>query len=185
MNTIVTSKEDILKNSRDLILREGLSALNVRSVAAACGVSVGSIYNYFSSKSELMCAIIESIWCEIFHQPEDPSVFQDIQSCVSWIYDRMAYGYKQYPGFFTFHSLVFIRDEKSDGEQLMYKTWNHILDGLYSVLIHDSKIRPDAFNEQFTQEKFANIIFSLMLSAMFRQDYNPSVVLEVIRRTLY
>ena len=43
MNTIVTSKEEILKTSRELIQREGWSAVNIRSVAAACGVSVGSI----------------------------------------------------------------------------------------------------------------------------------------------
>ena len=49
MNTVVTSKEDILKVSRKLIQQQGWSAVNIRSVAAACGVSVGSIYNYFDS----------------------------------------------------------------------------------------------------------------------------------------
>lgn len=43
MNTIVTSKEEILKISRDMIQQQGWSAVNIRSVAAACGVSVGSI----------------------------------------------------------------------------------------------------------------------------------------------
>ena len=43
MNTVVTSKEEILKASRSLIQREGWDAINIRSVAAACGVSVGSI----------------------------------------------------------------------------------------------------------------------------------------------
>lgn len=46
MNTVVTSKEDILKASRELIRERGWSAISIRSVAAACGVSVGSIYNY-------------------------------------------------------------------------------------------------------------------------------------------
>ena len=45
MNTIVTSKEDILKNSRELIREKGWTAVSIRSVASACGVSVGSIYN--------------------------------------------------------------------------------------------------------------------------------------------
>ena len=40
MNTIITSKEDILKTSRELIREQGWSAVNIRSVAAACGVSV-------------------------------------------------------------------------------------------------------------------------------------------------
>lgn len=99
MNTIVTSKEEILKTSRALIQEQGWSAVSIRSVAAACGVSVGSIYNYFDSKAELVSATVESVWREIFHRPEDAAVFQDVQACVIWMYERMAYGYEQYPGF--------------------------------------------------------------------------------------
>ena len=65
MNTVVTSKEDILKASRELIRERGWSAISIRSVAAACGVSVGSIYNYFDSKAELMSAAVESVWRDI------------------------------------------------------------------------------------------------------------------------
>ena len=49
----------------------------------------------------------------------------------------------------------------------------------------DRRIRPDAFTEQFTAEKFADVLFSLMLSALMRQDYDASAVLEIVRRTLY
>lgn len=185
MNTIVTSKEEILKTSRELIQREGWSAVNIRSVAAACGVSVGSIYNYFDSKAALMSATVESVWSEIFHRPEDGSVFQDTQACITWLYERMEYGCKQYPGFFTLHSLGFLGEDKSDGRQKMQQTWQHILDGLCSVLQRDAKVRPDAFTQQFTAEKFADLLFSLMLSALLRQDYDPSAVLEIVRRTLY
>lgn len=185
MNTIVTSKEEILKTSRELIQREGWSAVNIRSVAAACGVSVGSIYNYFDSKAALMSVTVESVWCEIFHRPEDGSVFQDTQACITWLYERMEYGCKQYPGFFTLHSLGFLGEDKSDGRQKMQQTWQHILNGLCSVLKRDAKVRPDAFTQQFTAEKFADLLFSLMLSALLRQDYDPSAVLEIVRRTLY
>lgn len=99
MNTIVTSKEDILKNSRELIREKGWAAVSIRSVASACGVSVGSIYNYYDSKAELISATVESVWCEIFHRPQDEAVFQDVQTCVKWMYERMAYGCEQYPGF--------------------------------------------------------------------------------------
>ena len=101
INTVVTSKDEILKASLELIRQQGWSAVSIRSVAAACGVSVGSIYNYFSSKSDLIGATVESVWCEIFHRPEDDAVFHDVQACITWIYARMAYGCERYPGFFT------------------------------------------------------------------------------------
>lgn len=185
MNTIVTSKEEILAVSRELIRQKGWSAVNIRSVAAACGVSVGSIYNYFDSKSALVAAAVESVWCEIFHQPENDAVLQDTQACISWLYSRMEYGGKQYPGFFTLHSLGFMGEDKSDGKRRMQQAWQHILDGLRTVLQRDDKVRPDAFTQQFTAEKCADLLFSLMLSALLRQDYDPSTVLELVRRALY
>ena len=185
MNTVVTSKEDILKASRTLIQKEGWSAVNIRSVASACGVSVGSIYNYFDSKAALMGAAVESVWCEIFHRPEDGAVFQDTLACITWLYGRMEYGCKQYPGFFSLHSLGFLGEDKSDGRQKMQQTWQHILDGLCSVLRRDANVRPDAFTREFTAEKFSDLLFSLMLSALMRQDYDPGAVLEIVRRTLY
>ena len=185
MNTIVTSKEEILKTSRELIQRQGWSAVSIRSVASACGVSVGSIYNYFESKAELVGATVESVWCEIFHCPENAAVFQDVKACITWMYERMAYGCKQYPGFFTLHSLSFMREDKPDGKRRMQQTWKHIWAGLCAVLRQDVKIRPDAFTEQFPAEKAADVLFSLMLSAMLRQDYDPSAVLELVQRMLY
>ena len=185
MNTVVTSKEDILKTSRKLIQKKGWSAINIRSVAASCGVSVGSIYNYFDSKAALVTATVESIWREIFHCPEDNLVFQDTQDCIAWIYGRMEYGSKQYPGFFTLHSLGFIPEDKCDGKRRMQETWQHILTGLSSVLKQDSKIRDGAFTEQFTIEKFADVLFSLMLSALLREDYDSAAVWEIVRRILY
>lgn len=88
-------------------------------------------------------------------------------------------------GFFTLHSLGFMREEKDDGKRRMQQTWQHILAGLCSVLKQDARIRPDAFNEQFTVEKFADVLFFQMLSALLRQDYDPAAVLEIVRRTLY
>lgn len=185
MHAFATSKEKILEASRALIQQQGWSAVNIRSVAAACGVSVGAIYNYFDSKAALVSATVESIWCEIFHRPEDGAVFQDTQACITWMYGRMAYGCKQYPGFFTLHSLGFLQEEKPEGKLRMQETWQHIWNGLCSVLRRDPNVRPDAFTEQFTAEKFADILFSLMLAALVRQDYDPTAVLEMVRRTLY
>ena len=182
MNKVVTSKEEILQTSRELIQKKGWSAVSIRSVASACNVSVGSIYNYFDSKTDLVGATIESVWNEIFHTPEDDSVFQDIQSCVQWIYQRMAYGNEKYPGFFTLHSISYMKEDKSDGIHRMHHAWQHILGG---VLKNDSKVRKDAFTDEFTAEKFSGILFSLILSALLKQDFDSSAVCEVVRRTVY
>ena len=185
MNPMATSKETILQTSGKLIQQNGWAGVNIRSVAAACGVSVGCIYNYFESKTDLLSATVESIWNDIFHHPEDEAVFQDTLSCVRWMYKQLEYGCQRYPGFFTHHALGFVRQDTADGKQQMQRAWQHILDALCTVLRNDTRIRADAFTEEFTVEKFAEMLFSLMLSALVRQDFDPSTVLEIVQRAVY
>ena len=185
MNPMATSKENILQISRNLIQQNGWAGVNIRSVAAACGVSVGCIYNYFESKTDLLSATVESIWSDIFHHPEDEAVFQDTLSCVRWMYKQLEYGCQRYPGFFTHHALGFVQQDTANGKQQMQRAWQHILDALCTVLRNDARIRADAFTEEFTVEKFAEMLFSLMLSALVRQDFDPSTVLEIVRRAVY
>ena len=185
MNPMATSKENILQISRKLIQQNGWAGVNIRSVAAACGVSVGCIYNYFESKTDLLSATVESIWSDIFHHPEDEAVFQNSLSCVRWMYKQLEYGCQRYPGFFTHHALGFVQQDTADGKQQMQRAWQHILDALCTVLRNDTRIRADAFTEEFTVEKFAEMLFSLMLSALVRQDFDPSTVLEIVRRAVY
>ena len=47
MNTVITSREAILETCRRLVKEQGWSSVNIRNVAAVCGISVGSIYYYF------------------------------------------------------------------------------------------------------------------------------------------
>ena len=115
MNPMATSKENILQISRKLIQQNGWAGVNIRSVAAACGVSVGCIYNYFESKTDLLSATVESIWSDIFHHPEDEAVFQDTLSCVRWMYKQLEYGCQRYPGFFTHHALGFVQQDTGPG----------------------------------------------------------------------
>lgn len=127
----------------------------------------------------------EPFWHEIFFHSQDEQVFDDVTTCILWIYERLQYGNKQFPGFFSLHSFGFMREERTDGKKRMIQTWGHIINGLCDVLKNDSKIRPNVFDQQFTEKQFADILFSLILVSMIRQDYNPSSILMLINKTLY
>ena len=106
-------------------------------------------------------------------------------SSVKWMFGRLEYGCERYPGFFTHHSLGFMQQDTEDGKRQMRQAWQHILDELRAVLLRDGKVRPDAFTADLTPDAFAQALFSLMLSAAVRQDFDPSAVLEIVRRTIY
>ena len=67
----------------------------------------------------------------------------------------------------------------------MQENWNHILDIFCLILENDENINKDSFSKDFTVKKFADVLFSLMLSALLRKDFDPSNVIEIIKRTLY
>lgn len=60
----------IIKNLEDRLLEEaarqirasGYGAMTVRSVAKACGIGVGTVYNYFPSKEALVAAYMLEDW---------------------------------------------------------------------------------------------------------------------------
>ena len=185
MNTVITSKEAILNISRQLIQKQGCTAINIRNVAAACGVSIGSIYNYFNSKSDLMAAVIESVWHDIFHFPDNIDNSINFLDCVSIIFNNIQEGVKKYPGFFTLHSISFLGNDKVNGQKLMAKSWEHIQAVLYNILCNDKNIRKEAFNEILTPQKFTDIIFSLIISALIQQNYDCTAILEMIKKTIY
>ena len=59
------------------------------------------------------------------------------------------------------------------------------IESLQNILKNDPKIRPGVFDENFTEMQFAEILFSLMLVSVIREDYDPSSVLMLINKTLY
>lgn len=185
MKSAVTSKEEILAVCRDLIHGQSGAALNVREVAAACGISVGTIYNYFGSKSELVEAAVESVWYDIFRCEDKEPAFGTTQDCLCWLLDRLAYGNKQYPGFFLLHSIRFAHDDRDGGKQRMEKVWARIIDLLQRVIRQDPLVQPQVFDADFTPKQFADLLFSLLLAAQLRGQYDATPALQLVRRLLY
>lgn len=54
--------ERLVLEARRQILMSGYSATTIRSVAKACNISVGTVYNYYSSKEELAAAFLLDDW---------------------------------------------------------------------------------------------------------------------------
>ena len=185
VNTVITSKEAILATSRRLIREQGWEAISIRSVAKACDISVGSIYNYFTGKSDLIAATVESVWCDIFHMPDGRASFNRFTDCIEWAYESMRRGNETYPGFFSMHSMSFVGEDKAGGQELMAKSWNHIQDGFYTVLMRDENVNTAVFDEVFTPRKFVEIIFSLILSSLLRRDYDCAGIVGMAERLLY
>ena len=61
---ILNLREIILRESKRILKTESYDKLTVRRVAKACGVAVGTVYNYFPSKEALIAEAMMCDWLE-------------------------------------------------------------------------------------------------------------------------
>jgi len=97
MNINVTSREALVTAAREIARTESLSKISIRRVASVCGISVGAIYNYFPTKSELMLAVIEDFWRSAFHSMGD-DLFKEKNFClfIKGVYERYTVMYRRF-----------------------------------------------------------------------------------------
>ena len=55
-------KEQIIEEAKRQLFENGYSQTTIRSVATACGIGVGTMYNYFSSKDMLISSFMLEDW---------------------------------------------------------------------------------------------------------------------------
>ena len=83
------TRENMLEKARSLLIEKGYDACTMREVAAACGVSVGTMYTFFSSKDAMIVHAVAAEWFEVLEG------VKSLSSLKSW---KMEYHSKELSG---------------------------------------------------------------------------------------
>jgi AcrR family transcriptional regulator len=67
---IENPRELILNEAKKILENEGYSQVSIRRVAKECDIAVGTIYNYFPTKKELIIEMMTDFWEEYFYDIE-------------------------------------------------------------------------------------------------------------------
>lgn len=185
MKKIIVSQEEILKVSRKIILEKGIKSLSMRQVASECNVALGSIYNYFPSKADLISTAIESIWAEIFEPFNNAEDFDSYTDCVESMFSVILAGNLKYPGFFNIHSLNFSSEAMPKGKKTMEKYFSHLSEKLFAALEKDAYVRSNAFSGALTQETFIEYTFTLLIAILLKQEKNCDSLIAMIKMCIY
>ena len=57
-------EQRLIEEARKQISESGYGAVTIRSVAKGCGVGIGTVYNYFPSKDDLVASFMAADWKE-------------------------------------------------------------------------------------------------------------------------
>ena len=55
-------EQKLIEEAQKQVAQSGYGAFTIRSVAKACGVGIGTVYNYFQSKDDLLAAFLLDDW---------------------------------------------------------------------------------------------------------------------------
>lgn len=185
INQNVTSKEKIMSACRAIVSQEGISAINMRSVAGKCGIALGSLYNYFPNKNELMIATIESVWQDIFHMESTCKNNMPFADYVEWIFNSILKSSKEYPHFLTAHSMSVAGTEKSIARDTMEDNLKHIKSKMLEMLNRDSVVQQNVFSAGLSKSEFLDFILDNIVLSILQNKRDCHVLIELIVRTIY
>ncbi|MDO4535468.1 MAG: TetR/AcrR family transcriptional regulator [Clostridium perfringens] len=61
-------KEELMIKGKDILVHKGYNALNIRDLAKNCNIGIGTFYNYYQNKDELVRGIIKTDWEKIVEE---------------------------------------------------------------------------------------------------------------------
>ena len=59
-------RSELIKTGKSMLIEKGYKALTMREVASISNIALGTVYNYFSSKDEMVASIMMQDWTEVF-----------------------------------------------------------------------------------------------------------------------
>ncbi len=182
---MIISKETILRESRDIVAKEGLNALSIRKLAKNSNVAVGTIYNYFSSKDELMISTIESVWEDILSLDQARLDTDNFIEYLSNIFKDLSLGIEKYPNFFNIHSLSFKAQNIGKAKDSMTNYIEKVSVNMMEILDKDPNIRKDAFDDDFTKDDLLEFILKTIHSFIAENNHNKDLILKIIKKLIY
>lgn len=160
---------------------EGVDAINIRRLAAETNIAVGTVYNYFDSKQEVLLALTEDFWVTALDQMHNSITQARFSEQVGQIIEFLR-GKMNDCAEILMKSL---REDAATGRIRMAATQRVLHQTLVERLTQDPTIRADAWDATLTRESFAEFVLTHIVFLMQRKDLDAGTFKKIIERVLY
>lgn len=176
-----TLRDTLLALARETADREGLEAVNIRALASRAGVAAGTVYNYFSSKDEILLALTEEYWRGALEEMDAAVTAGDFCGQVREIFLFVRERLQRSAG-----TLMGSLDKvETAGQERMAAMKGRLERDLVRRMEGDPGIREEVWDGDFTRERFARFLMGNMTALWREKEPDVDLLLAVIRKTIY
>lgn len=151
-------REKLLEEAKRQVNENGYSSMTIRSVATACGVGTGTVYNYFPSKDMLVASFMLDDWMICMQSIEQGAKeAEDAKEALYCMHQELLTYKGKYINLFT--------DENAEASYMASSTQRHHL--LTEQLAEPLKIwtrKQDKVDAEFLAEFIAENMLTLTMA---------------------
>ncbi|MCK5129788.1 MAG: TetR/AcrR family transcriptional regulator, partial [Clostridiales bacterium] len=152
----INPKQTILSTAKEIAKKQGINKISIRQVVKLSGISIGTVYNYYSTKADLLVAVIGDFWKEAFMQKEfmtlgDKGFYNKIQEIYESLYKYLS----TYKTDWLKQMALLTTEEKKLGRIKEKEYFSRIYDLILSLMDSDETIREKTWENGLSKEKMA------------------------------
>jgi AcrR family transcriptional regulator len=173
MNRRVTSKEQILDRAMEIAVEEGVDAVNIRRLSTACGISIGSVYNYFKDKDAIIREVSERFWSGIL--ADQDKVYREGMEFTTFLeqYYRYLYG-------------KLVRYDKSWLMGMSGRSPEKDAIALLQKAIRaDNRVNRSIWNMDLNEDKFCEYVMTNIMALLRSGETNCRFFIFLLEHLLY
>lgn len=171
------TNQAILEEALSLFSTQGFAATTMRQIAAKAGVSLGSIYNHFSSKEEIFLAIIKAKHPFLTMLPALGEVeASDLRSFVTAATKKVIEIYEEHPEYVNLFMIEVI-EFKGVHAQLLLQKLIPDLEGFANRFRSYPDVT-DEMNDLLLVRTYISIVFGYVLSTMLLNDIQVKTITD-------
>lgn len=178
-------KEIILSSAKQIALKQGITKINIRSIAQKSGISVGTVYNCYPTKADLLVAVIEDFWSEAFEKInfktlDGKNFYEKIQEVYKNLY---AYLHNFKENWLEQISLLNAQEKKL-GRKKEEEYFAKIHAMIISFMDMDENISSKEWKACISKERTAEFIFDNMLLMLKKDESDFEFFIAILKKLI-
>lgn len=178
-------KEIILSAAKDIALKDSINKINIRLVAQKSNMAIGSVYNYFPTKADLLVAVIEDFWTEAFQTIDFKALahkefYDKIEEIYYSLYDYL----NKFKENWLEQISLLSTQEKKLGRKREAEYFTKMHNMIIALMDKDETISKHTWKDGISKEKTAEFIFNNMLLMLKKGEKDFQFFINVLKKIM-